>query len=1007
MLQLLVGVLALVASCSLDLCAQAGGGSIVGNITDPQDAAVANARVLARNTATNVTVESVTNQSGYFEFPLLPAGPYQVTAELQGFQRVQSAAFELNTGTRPRVDLRLTVGSVSESIVVSATAPLINTTTTDLGAVFTTQKVEALPLNGRNFQQLVGLQAGVLNTPPGATGGRGGIEFNGSPAYGNNLLLDGVDMSFGENNALGDSAAGTGGQGSLINTVSVEAIQEFKATGSAFSAEFGRATGGVLQVTTKSGTNQFHGTAFEFFRNDKLDANSFWNNRNRIAKPPLRWNQFGGNLGGPIRRDKLFFFFNYEGAQVKRASTIQGNVPTPLLLSSVTSTTRQHLEGLPDDYAPTANPYLGLHRRNDARANDEHTYVSRGDWRVGRHLVAVRYNYNRQTYDEPNLRPDNRRLFPTRYHNAVIQDNWSLSPSMFNEVRLGFNRTSLNRVNSTLYTEPGWAEVTGLFASDFQSQLWFIGNKYTLADNFTVIRGSHTLKMGFEIRENRTARYQDTNVTHFFTTLDDLVADRPNNVRVTFGNPGGSLESTNYGVFFQDEWRVNRRLQLNLGLRYEYFTPLKGGYNIATTDPFGSFAPEGEPLFFPDRNNFGPRVGLVWSPVGDQRTVVRAGGGISFSAPQPFFYYDRAFISPVIPFNAIFFPSDVPPSVSLAFPFPQSSFRQGIIANPSGLPRGLVLGRTIDDPDRADEYAGQWNLSVQRQLTASTAVQAAYVGSRGLKLLTTAFPNLFRPQGGPRPRPEAGEIGMHVNAGRSSYHALQLSFNQRFNRGLTFDAYYTWARGMSYFGADANDAGTRENSVQDFDNISGSYGPKVTDLRHRALFLYTYQLPVPDAMRGNGLLNAIAGGWSTQGILTLQSGFPVNVMAGRDLAGNQRPSNQRPDYTGADPYLHTDDPFAYLNRAAFDIAVPTQQRRFGNLGYNALRAPGAITFDASVFKQFRIVEGHALTFRAEAFNVLNHMNPSGPNANVSDPNFGRILNGSGGRNLQLALKYQF
>ena len=312
--------------------AQISGGSILGSVLDSSGAVIAGAQVTATNVATNEVSKTVTNGTGYFEFPLLPAGRYILEAESQGFERAKTAEFSLNSGTRPRFDLKMVVGQATQSIEVIGLAPLVNATTADLGVVVDQSKVAALPLNGRDFQQLVGLQAGVYASPDSANGQRGGIEFNGASAFGNNLLMDGVDMSFGETSASpSDKAAGTEvgraagnatgnglGRGSLINTISVEAIQEFKATGSAFSAEYGRATGGVLNLTTKSGTNQFHGTLFEFFRNDKLDSNSFFSNRTGLPKPPLRWNQYGANLGGPIKRDKLFFFFNYEGAQASQ-----------------------------------------------------------------------------------------------------------------------------------------------------------------------------------------------------------------------------------------------------------------------------------------------------------------------------------------------------------------------------------------------------------------------------------------------------------------------------------------------------------------------------------------------------------------------------------------------------------------------------------------------------------------------------------------------------------------
>lgn len=985
--------------------AQAGGGSVVGNILDDSGASIVDATVRARQVTTNIVNETRTNAAGYYEFPLLPAGRYVVEVEKTGFQRARSEEFNLNTGTRPRIDFGLKVASLSETVEVTASIPLVNTTTNDLGMVVPTQQIDVLPLNGRNFQQLVGLQAGVLDRPAGAVGGRGGIEFNGSPAFGNNMLLDGVDMSFGENNGLGDTAAGTGGTGTLINTVSVDAIQEFKATGSAFAAEFGRATGGILQVTSKSGTNNFHGTLFHFFRNDKLDAAGFFNNRSNLARPLRRQNQYGGNIGGPIKRDKLFFFFNYEGATARRYTQIQSNVPTPALLSQVTPAIRQHLEGLPDDYTPTTNPLLGFHRRNDRLTNDENTYMWRGDWRVNNsHQVAIRYNYNHQDYIEPALRPDNKRQFPTRFHNAVVQDNWTISPSMFNELRLGFNRTSLNRVNSTLYTQPGWVQITGAFSSDFQSRLNFITNNYTIADNFTLVRGNHTLKMGFEVRDNRTARIQATGVTHFYPSLTSLISDTPNEVRVTFGNPGGRLRSTNYGFFFQDDWRVRRDLQINMGLRYEYYTPLKGGYNVASSDPFGSFTAKGEPMFAPDRNNFGPRLGLVWNPLGDQKTVVRAGAGISYAPPQPFFYYDGSFIRPEIPFEARFTRADVPASVSLAFPFPQNEFAQFVIDNPNALPKGFVLSRLVADYNRRDEYAGQWNFSLQRELNPSLAVQASYVGSRALKMLTGRFPNQFLPGQTVRPRPDMGSVYYRENASNSSYHGLQLSVNQRMRKGFSTDFYYTWSKGMAYYGADAG-YGNSADVIQDNYDAAGSYGPKVSDLRHRGVAVFTYQTP---STTGNSFIRHVLGGWALQGIISMRTGYPLNVTAGVDLARNQRPGPQRPDIlTAVNPYSTSPDGLVYLNKAAFDIATPLAERRYGNLGFNALRSPGAFNMDASIHKNFRIREGHTFSFRVEGFNALNHFNPGGPVAVVSNPNFGLIQGGGGGRNIQLAAKYLF
>lgn len=983
--------------------AQITGGAIAGVVRDSGGAVLVAVTVTATKVGTNQASATSTNGQGYYEFPLLPAGQYVVEASLDGFQRMRSAAFELNSGTRRRLDLKLALGSVSEAVEVVAGAPLVNATTTALGVVMDKRKVESLPLNGRDFQQLVGLQAGVVNSPASSTGGRGGIEFNGSPALGNNLLLDGVDMTFGENNGSAHDVSAGASSGSLINTVSVDAIEEFKASGSAYSAEYGRATGGVLNVTTRSGTNAFHGTLFEFFRHDALDANSFFSNRAGLEKPPLRWNQFGGNLGGPIARDRLFFFVNYEGAVVRRNQQVTGNVPTPLLLESVRPELRGFLGEMPSTFTATSNPYLGFHRRNDQRRNDEHTFMGRLDAQAGRHRLTLRYNYNHQDYTEPTLLPDHPRIFPTRLHNAVLQHGWPISPSIFNELRVGVNSTDLDRHHLDFDRVPAQASVPGAFGG-LPSDIHFMTTTWSVNDNFTWVRGSHSLKAGFEVREVNSRRFQTGKPFHNYSTLEDLIADRPNSIGVIFGNPGRPLETTNYSVYVQDDWRATDRLQLNLGLRYEYSPPLRGGFNVTSSDPFGSFNRRGEPMFEADRNNFGPRAGLIYDVTGDQTLVFRAGGGVMYAPAQPFFYYDMAFIDPNVPFITTFTESDIPAGISLAFPFPQS-FVSAVAEDPSLLPAGFNLSRSIADYDRADEYSIQWNASLQYALAPTTAVQASYVGSRALKLYSTRPVNVFDPATGQRPRPEFGEITFRENAGRSRYDALQLSLNQRLWKGLSFDAYYTYGRSWGYYGPDATL--TTDGTVQDPNDIAGSAGPKVGDVRHRFVNVHSYAVPTPGFAR-SGFARALLGGWTVQGIITWRSGLPINVTAGRDLVGNRRATGQRPDLVpGVDPYVRDTDALVWLNRAAFDVTAPTGEKRFGNLPYNSVRGPSAFTYDFALHKALEVGPGHRLTLRLEAFNVLNHKNLNNPNSNLASPTFGQITSASGGRNVQIGLKYAF
>ena len=1002
--------------------AQLGGGSIVGSVLDSSSAVIGGANVTATNVATNVVSTTVTNDTGYFEFPLLPAGRYVLEAEFPGFERAKTAEFSLNSGTRPRFDLKMMVGQVTDSVEVVSTAPLVNTTTADLGIVVDQSKIEALPLNGRDFAQLVGLQAGVYSSPDTANGLRGGIEFNGASAFGNNLLMDGVDMSFGENSASASDKAGgteigraagnaTGngiGRGSLINTISVEAIQEVKATGSAFSAEYGRATGGVVNLTSKSGSNQFHGTLFEFFRNDKLDANSFFSNKAGLAKPPLRWNQFGANFGGPIQRDKLFFFFNYEGAQASQNSPQTGNVPTPLLLSMVTPALRQALQLLPPPTFATSNPLVGLNYHNDSRTNNENTYVFRGDVELGTQRLSLRYNYNHQDFSVPNLIPTSPSIFPTRFHNATIADMASISPTMVNEWRLGFNHMDLFRHDTAFQTTPNFATVSDVGFTNAMDFLKFDSVSYTVADNFTVIRGKHTWKTGFEIRSLRTHRVDSRQPLTTYLTVAHLIADTADTVGLDIDSGERNLRNTDYGFFVQDNWRPSNRLQVNAGLRYEYFSPFSGGWNLtAGSDYFNPtyIAKKGDPLYHPDRTDFSPRLGVVFDVLGDQKLVVRAGAALTYNPPQAAYLYDLNFTAdPHLPGRPTFLPGDVPPGTNLKFPFDPSFITQ-YVANPSLLPKTIILSESLVDPNRRDERSGTWNFSVQRALTSNLALQASYVGTRNWHQLGTRNLNLFSPALGTRVHPDLGIVFLREFAGRSSYNALQLALNQRLHHGLTVDFYYAYAKSLTYYGADSGSAGG-DTTVQDANNIAGSYGPKNSDLRHTETLVISYALP---SFAGTSkLARGFLSGWNIQGLQTERSGLPVNVLAGVDEAGIKTPGFQRPDVLpGVNPYIENLNTLQWLNPAAFDNKTPAAQLRYGNLGFNALRGLSRFGLDFALHKTFNIREKQTLTFRAEAFNALNHPIFNLPNSRVSSPTFGQITSAGDGRNVQLALKYAF
>ena len=992
-------VLPLIAWAVTPVHAQIGGGSIIGTVKDPSGAAIPGVSVTAQNQDTNEQREVVTNGDGYYEFPLLPAGQYRLTAEAKGFEKIQGEVFALSSGTRPRIDLTMQVGSVNQTVEVSATAPLINTTTTDLGVVMPRQRIDELPLNGRNFQELVNLQAGVISGPSNSAGGRGGISFNGSTALGTNILLDGVDMTFGEVNSTA-SFQGAGGGRTLINGVSLEAIQEFKSTASAYSAEYGRAGGGVLTIVTRSGSNDFHGTLFEFLRNDALDANDFFSNKNGLGKSPLRWNQFGGNFGGPLRRNKLFFFFNYEGAQVKQQSQVTGNVPTPALLSALPQPMSTVLSKyMPATYAPTSSPYVGLHTRDDQQVNSENTYLGKVDALLGKHRLAVRYSYNDQTYSSPSLEPSIRTTYPLRYSNAVVEDTMPLSSSALNELRLGISRVDLNRNPSGYQEIPAYLTIQAISFSQ-SNFIHFVPTTYSLSDNFTLIRGAHSMKMGVDLRDVRSVRIQGGPPSYSYVTYDAAIAQKPQTVGLSFTTSKG-LRTLNEGFYFQDNWQVSSRFQVNLGMRYEYSPPLRGGFNVASSNPFGPFNAPQAPMFAADYNDFAPRAGLVWR-IG-QHTVVRTGGAISYIMPQPIFYYDMAYISPALSGVSSFSAADVPASY-LVYPN-VLPFQTLIQQNPSLLPSDIHLSRSVADYNRRDTYVNMWNFSVQQELSRSLAVQAAYVGQRTDKLISVRPLNLVDPATGQRPDPALGQVNFEENAANISYNALELSLDQRSWHNLSYDAYFTWASARGYYTPDDTITFTG-SGLQDPNNIAGSTGP--LEGLPKKVFRGVFSYAILAGHFQNRFLRGALEGWTLRGIAGWRSGIPLNVVSGNDFVGNGRSAGQRPDaVAGVDPYIEDLNTQQWLNAAAFSIADVRAQKRFGNLGFYALSGPTAFTLDSGLHKTFDITERQHVTFRLEAFNTLNHTTFGNPTTTLNNPRFGLITSAGAARAFQLALKYAF
>jgi hypothetical protein len=1003
---------------SIPAVAQVDQGSLVGRITDQSGAVVSGAAVRATNTLTNVTADTVTNDSGYYQFPLLPVGKYTVTVEKAGFRRSTSEELDLHAGTQPKIDMALQLGAVADSVTVTSDAPLINATSTELGTVIDDRKVTEMPLNGRNFAQLFSLQNGYNL---GGQSARGGVEFNGQSSGGNAFLMDGVTMAFGELGAIGIGAIG--GTGTLINTLSVDAIEEFKTSNGAFSADYGFASGGVINVTTKSGTNKFHGTAWEYFRNDKMDAVDFISNSKKLGKPERRQNQFGGNLGGPILKNKLFFFFNYEGARVVLGTLISGNVPTTALLSQIKNPQMlANLELMPSNYTATSNPLVGLYTAHPNNLDTEDTTLSRVDWNVwGQHLSG-RLAWNSQTVSNAIIEPGYRQLYPIPLKNISASDIFNIGANKTMEIRYGYDHWPISRhiqssdpaQNQSVYGSELSNVTTAINTSGLTRTFLFnvLDSDtpiHTFVDNFVWVHGSHTIKAGVQLQHNSSKRFQVEPIIYYYNSIQNMINDSPLALQLTVGNPGRGYTFVNTGLFVQDDWKISRRLQMNFGLRYDYYTTFKGPYGLATNNPYGPRVTPGQAIWNPNPHDFGPRMGLVWDPTGSGRTVIRAGAAVSYDPPQPYWYWDAPFVNPALsafPYvTAASLPASLQPVTFGSLNY--NNFTKAVITSASNIPPGLELGFNLPSRHRPDERTYEWNLTIQHAISKDFSVQASYVGNRDLHQFATTVLNLPDPKTGIS-TPNIGPATLLTDDGRTWYHGLQLAANKRFGHGYAFDAYYTWSKTMVYDNAD----GTNEvdNTTQDYANIAGSVGPKLGNIGQRFTLVHSYQIPTlpVDFARSTALGRGIFQGWAIEGIMNKLGGPALNVTLGVDAVGNGRTTADRPDAVqGVSPYLNSSNPLLFLNRAAFDSADPIAQKRFGNLGYNTVIGPGVFTWDLGIHKSFTVWNESKLTFRAEMFNWLNHPTFTLTNLALSSATFGQITTDGPGRNIQLALRYAF
>ena len=1059
--ELSIAVMTILLS-GIAVSAQTVGASIQGTVTDANGSALPNATVEVRNVATGVAHNVAVDAEGRYRVPLLPSGDYEVRGAAPGFQPLLRRGVSLAVGQDAVVDLTLTIGQIETTVIVEGEATTVNTVSAALSGLVTKQEIRDLPLNGRSFQQLALLQTGV--TPALAAGNDpvGGrtpkISINGARPEQNNFLLDGTDINNVYNKTPGSVA------GVLLG---VEAILEFRVLTNAYSAEFGRSAGGVINAVTRSGQNRFNGSLFEFHRNSAFDAKNFFDQADKEI-PAFKRNQFGGVLGGPIRKDKTHFFAAYEALIERLGITGLASVPddnarkglfqaadssgNPIFNPDGTPKFRNPVPIHPaipaylDLLFPRVNGRLlkdtkgvltgaGEYLFSLSQPTNEHFAQGRIDHQITeRDKVWGRYtfdggNVDRQPFNKPAVAFTKER---SRNQYLSLEYQRTFASGALNTAQFGFNRSVQEAVNQRTADIPanlsfvpgdpfGFINISGIvveLGGDFRLPRLDRLNNFQLADTHFLTRGAHALKFGAQgqrIQFNQNTVSQRGGVLNF-ANLESFLQGKAISADVALPglvDPVRGYRQSLFGFFIQDDYKFRSHLTFNLGLRYEFATvPTEVNGKISNLrNVSDSGVTVGDPWHNnPSLKNFAPRIGVAWDPFGDGKTAVRAGFGIFYDEILPKYYFFSGSLNP--PFTT---------RTSINNPsFP--IITQGFDPNAPIRAQLQTVNFDLQTP-----YVMQFNLGLQRSLPGNVDVTVAYAGSRGNHLLRLGDANLapesivngvktYNPAAGRR-NPNFAGVWQRVTDAQSFYHSAQLSAIKRYSAGLRAQVSYTFSRSIDdSSGINSQDFGNVVQYGLDWYDRTIDRGLSAFHIKHNLTFNWTYDLPI--GRNSKGLAGALVKGWQLNNITAIQSGTPFTVRLGFNRSGNLNTTsfsaNERPNLkAGASSNPILGDPNRYFDVNAFELpAVNTR----GTLGRNTLIGPGVVNVDASLGKSFALGESRSLLFRAEVFNLPNHPNFAVPSGQIAftnaqgavAPTAGKITSTvTTSRQVQFGLKFTF
>jgi len=989
--------------------AQTNTATLTGVVLDRSQAVVSRAEVQISSHETGVVKKTVVNEIGQFNFNFLPPGTYDLTAAAPEFQTLDRKDLSLVAGQVLRLDLELTVGSIQESVNVSGEAPLVNLATSDQLRTITYREVDRLPQPKLDWTVLTNLSTGIsaisASVSPGATGS---IAMNGMSPEAMSFTVDGTNASSDPE----EPAFGFYQQPNVINTVNTDAIGEVSLVKGILPASVGGTTSGNVNIITKSGTNQFHGDVYEVNEVSSFDA------RNQFLPARLRttFNQFGGALGGPILRNRFFFFGSYEGVRWTSFQALSGNVPTPYLISISPAVYGPIFAALPKVPQPPNNPTALTALYNGAASqvqNDSNTaerfdyYLSPSNQLTFRYTRSAPYkNAPRLVAVDPRVTEANNDMYNASFTHT--SGRWTSS------TRFGYSHLYTYRVDQGFNIGLASVSFTG-FSSSGAEYYILNGGTQTVLQDFAWNRGRHSLEFGGVFQRQATGRI-DLNTANFsYSSLADFQANIPNSITITFDVPSSVLHMYQFGGYLQDNYRVSPSLVLNLGVRYDYFTVPKEGegrlFNRGI-DPnrpqlgygFGPYRPA-DSIYDADHKDIQPRVGFAWSPGVNRKTVIRGGSGL-FAGARPMFAgpVTEMQAGPDIPFRAIFSRPQIL-TAGLGYPIAQSNFVPLLRSlQSSGVLSSQVASNTTIDPNFPNPLSIQWMLGVEREIGFSTTLSVNYVGNRALNLLLNQQENLPARLTGIAPDPTFPIFMLNTVRDESNYHSVQVSLGKRFSHGILFRMNYTHARNMAYGAGDVLGG----SKPQDPNDLRAEYGPTIIDIRDAFNGSFAYDLPFQKIGHRNGrAATLLLGGWQLSSIVTARTGLPFNITN----SSSSYPADRPDVVAGIQPiFANYRSTLQYLNPAAFlappIVPVTGAQARPGNLSRNALFLPGLWLCDMTLAKSLALTERWRLRLRWDAFNALNHTNLGGLSTNVSSGSFGRLTSATP-RNTQVSARLEF